>query len=46
MMNHMGTYDWNEKGEGRENIIKLKNVVCYYHIDAYNYRCHHIYNNT
>jgi hypothetical protein len=35
MMNHMGTYEWNGKGEGGEDIIKLKNVVCY-HIDAYN----------
>jgi hypothetical protein len=42
---HMGTYEWNEKGEGGEDIIKSKNVVCY-HIDAYNYHCHHTYNNT
>jgi hypothetical protein len=28
-----------------EDIIKLKNVVCY-HIDANNYHCHHTYNNT
>jgi hypothetical protein len=43
-MNHMGIYEWNEKGEGEEDIIKLKNGVCY-HIDPNNYHCHHTYNN-